>query len=275
MSDANDSPEYLHGFTPQEQQRLRDQAAFVAPMIYPGIDFGGCHRILEIGSGVGAQTEILLRMFPGLHITCVDMNESQLGSAARSLAQLSFATGRYDLMKQDARHLDFSDETFDGAFICWVLEHMSDPSRVLKEIHRVLRSGARVIANEVMNASFFLYPHSEAIWSYWQAYNHFQEASGGDPNIGPKLGGLLLAAGFKNISTTPKWIHHDHRNPEDRIKALRYWRDLLLSGKNQLLQAGAISPHLPEKVSAEFLDLEKSEETVLFYAFIQAAAMRL
>ena len=275
MPDAHNSPEYLHGFTPQEQQRLRDQAAFVAPMIYPGIDFKGCRRIIEIGSGVGAQTEILLRMFPELHITCVDMNDLQLDSAARSLGQLSFATGRYDLLKRDARSLDFSDETFDGAFICWVLEHMNDPSRVLKETHRVLRPGARVIANEVMNSSFFLFPHSESIWSYWEAYNHFQEVSGGDPNIGAKLGALLLSAGFKHISTTPKWIHHDHRNPEDRIKALRYWRDLLLSGKNQLLQAGAIPPHLPEKVSAAFLDLERSEETVLFYAFIQAAAMRL
>ncbi|WP_332911995.1 hypothetical protein [Algoriphagus boritolerans] len=42
---------YLHGFTSEEQQRLVDQAGFLAPLIYPTVNFAGCRKLLEIGSG--------------------------------------------------------------------------------------------------------------------------------------------------------------------------------------------------------------------------------
>lgn len=77
---------YLHGFIPEEQQRLMDQAGVLESLIYPRIDFFGCKKLLEIGSGVGAQTETLLRLFPDLEITCVDYSQSQLDRAKQNLA---------------------------------------------------------------------------------------------------------------------------------------------------------------------------------------------
>lgn len=60
---------YLHGFNSEEQQRLMDQAGFLAPLIYPTVDFSACEHLLEIGSGVGAQTRVLLGLYPKLRIT--------------------------------------------------------------------------------------------------------------------------------------------------------------------------------------------------------------
>ena len=51
---------YVHGFDPEEQLRLKVQAEFLAPMVYKEVDFSGSKHLLEVGSGVGAQTRILL-----------------------------------------------------------------------------------------------------------------------------------------------------------------------------------------------------------------------
>lgn len=59
---------YIHTFSKKEQDRLLNQALFLEPYLYPGIEFSACRRILEIGCGVGAQIALLARRFPGLRI---------------------------------------------------------------------------------------------------------------------------------------------------------------------------------------------------------------
>ena len=83
MSDSAGTTEfpYLHGFSEVEQARLVKQAQIAESTIFRDIDYTGARRLLEIGSGVGAQTEILLRRFPELHATCVDLNQAQIGAA--------------------------------------------------------------------------------------------------------------------------------------------------------------------------------------------------
>lgn len=53
-----------------------------------------------------------------------------------------------------ADHLPFSESSIDLVAMAWVLEHLESPSRVLDEIHRVLKPGGRLI---------FLTPNS---WNY-------------------------------------------------------------------------------------------------------------
>lgn len=59
MTDKTNFP-YLHGFSKTEQDRLREQAVFSEQTIYRDIDFSESKNIIEVGCGVGAQTEILL-----------------------------------------------------------------------------------------------------------------------------------------------------------------------------------------------------------------------
>jgi hypothetical protein len=92
--------------------------------------------------------------------------------------------------------------------------------------------------------------------------------------VGPKLGALLHEAGFEHINPAPKWLHADRRNPSERQKAISYWCELLLSGKNQLLEAKLISPSLVDQVTAEFRDLAETPEAVIYYSFIQAKAQK-
>src|SRR6185503_6931834 len=133
-----------------------------------------------IGCGVGAQTEILLRHFPELHVTGVDLAETNLKAASERLGSLQWAVGRYDFQRADAERLDFDADRFDAAFLCWVLEHVGDPARVLSEVRRVLRPGSPIVVTEVQNASFFLDPYSPRTLAYWMAFNDYQLEIGGD-----------------------------------------------------------------------------------------------
>jgi ubiquinone/menaquinone biosynthesis C-methylase UbiE len=264
---------YLHGFSPTEQARLVKQARLAESTIFRNIDYSGVQRLLEVGSGVGAQTEILLRRFPDLHVTGVDLSQSQLDAAAGRLGAMPWLADRYALRQADATDLPFEPRSFDGAFLCWVLEHVPDPARVLAEVRRVLAPGAPVYVTEVMNSSFLLDPYSPNTWRYWMAFNDYQYESGGDPFVGAKLGNLLLAGGFDEVTTEVKTFHFDNREPARRKSMIAFWEELLLSAADQLIDAGKVTKETVDGLRREMHQVQKDPDAVFFYAFVQARAI--
>jgi ubiquinone/menaquinone biosynthesis C-methylase UbiE len=263
---------YLHGYSANEQERLRRQARFLEPMVHDRLPFRRRRRLLEVGAGVGAQTEILLRHFPDVHVTGIEINDEQIAEARRFLATVPWAAGRYEIKKMNAARLEFEPETFDSAFLCWVLEHVSDPARVLGEVRRVLSPGAPIICNEVLNATFFLDPYSPNTLRYWMAFNDRQLSIGGDPFVGAKLGNLLQSVGFRDIQTDVRTFHLDNRAPAERAEFLAYWAELLRSGAPGLLEAKVVSDELVDGMTAELERVARDPNAVFFYSFIQARA---
>lgn len=264
---------YLHGFSETEQARLVKQARIAESTIFRNIDYGGAKRLLEVGSGVGAQTEILLRRFPDLHVTCVDLNSAQIAAARANLGARAWLDGRYEIHQADATDLPFEPRSFDSAFLCWVLEHVPAPARALSEVRRVLQPGSVVYVTEVMNASFLLDPYSPNTWRYWMAFNDFQIDSGGDPFVGAKLGNLLLAGGFRDVSTEVKTFHFDNREPARRKTMIAFWEELLLSAADQLVAAGKVTPEVVAGVRGEMRQVQNDPNAVFFFSFVQARAV--
>ncbi len=263
---------YLHGYTAHEQDRLYRQARFLEDAVHDRLPFRRCRQLLEVGCGVGAQTEILLRRFPELHVTGVDRNQANLARARRHLGARAWARGRFQPQTSTAETLPFAAETFDGAFLCWILEHVGDPARTLSEVRRVLRAGAPVVVNEVQNATFFLDPYSPNTLQYWMAFNDTQLELGGDPFVGAKLGNLLLAVGYTDIRTEIKSFHFDNRTPGERAEFLAYWSDLLLSGAPALAKAGKVSAKVVDGMRVELDRVARDPDAVFWYSFVQARA---
>jgi ubiquinone/menaquinone biosynthesis C-methylase UbiE len=263
---------YLHGFSRTEQARLLKQARIAESTIFRNIDYTGAGRLLEVGSGVGAQTEILLRRFPDLHATCVDLSEAQLAAARAHLGAMGHLDGRYALRQADAGDLPFEPRSFDAAFLCWVLEHVPSPARVLSEVRRVLAPGSPVYITEVMNSSFLLDPYSPNVWRYWMAFNDFQYEHGGDPFVGGKLGNLLLAGGYRDVATEIKTFYFDNREPARRKVMIGFWEELLLSAADKLVDAGAVTREVVDGMRREMHQVQNDPDAVFFYAFVQARA---
>ena len=266
--------EYIHGFTKDEQDRLYKQSRVHENIIFSQIDFSEQQNIVEVGSGVGAQTQILLERFPHLHIDCVDASDAQIARASETLKN-QISSGKVKIHKADAQKLPFKDESMDGAFICWLLEHVQDPIKILEEIRRVLKSGGVIFCNEVFNSTFYLHPYSPATLKYWFEFNDYQWSIKGDPFVGGKLANYLMKAGYQSITTKVLTHQYDNRTPKRRASFLDYWCDLLLSGAPDLIKAGRVDEQTINAMKKEFETLKSDPDAVIFYSWILARATAL
>lgn len=262
---------YIHGYSMQEQKRLLDQASFLKQFFYDYFDFSGSERILEVGCGVGAQTRILLNRFPHLVIDAIDNSRHQLSVAEKVLAN-DVKTGRVSLHHQRAEKLNFPSRHFDGAFLCWFLEHVADPVAILREIRRTMKPGGVIYCTEVHNASFYVHPPCVDMMRYWSAFNEQQLKMQGDPNVGSKLGSLLKQAGFTKIQVDSKTLLFDDRDRKLRREFLDYWETLLLSAAPCLTSSGAIPRNLVRKMRSEISRFKKLRNSVFLYTPFQASA---
>jgi ubiquinone/menaquinone biosynthesis C-methylase UbiE len=86
--------------------------------------------LLVVGCGDGIEAAILATRL-NTSVTGIDVTDSFDTRAAKSA----------DLQLGDAMSLDFEDETFDFVFSYHALEHIPDPHKALREMHRVLKPG--------------------------------------------------------------------------------------------------------------------------------------
>jgi 2-polyprenyl-6-hydroxyphenyl methylase/3-demethylubiquinone-9 3-methyltransferase len=93
-------------------------------------------RAVDVGSGGGFLAEEFARL--GCRVVGVDPSEVSVRTALNH-ANSSGLDARYIVARGE--HLPLADESFDLAYCCDVLEHVSDLDRVLAETARVLKPG--------------------------------------------------------------------------------------------------------------------------------------
>lgn len=264
---------YIHGFEKKEQDRLIDQADFLEPYVYQGVDLEFTKTLLEVGCGVGAQTKILCRRFPKIKIDGIDLSEAQLKTASKFLAK-ELKSGQVQLSQQDAQKMKLKKSDYDAAFICWFLEHVPNPALVLKNVYKNIKPGGKVYISEVFNHSLFMEPYSPAYLKYWFEFNDLQWEMKGHPHVGAQLGNLLKAAGFKNINVEIRPFHFDSREPEKRSAFIDYFFDILLSAEEKLIEQKRVSPELLKKMKQEVEIAKKSKNSVFYYSYVRATATK-
>ena len=114
--------DYVHGYSSREHFRLHDQANTLTELLHHDTTYPPGSRVLEAGCGVGAQTVILARNSPEASITSIDISGESI-EKARLLAEREELTN-VGFQVANIFDLPFEDETFDHAFICFVLEHL-------------------------------------------------------------------------------------------------------------------------------------------------------
>lgn len=262
---------YIHGYLTGEQDRLLEQAGMLAPLIYPWVDLAGRNKVLEVGSGVGAQTKVLLELYPEINLTCIELEASQIEKAQVNLQ--SYPSSQVRFIQQDAQNLAL-EEKFDGAFICWVLEHVSEPQLVIDSVFDHLSPRGIVYITEVFNSSFHYFPQCDGLAAYYNAFNELQKENGGNPDIGLQLGNLLKKSGFENIELKPGGLHLDQSQPDLLKQMVEYWKKLMKSAAEELILSGKIDQATVKAMEADLDQLAQHPEAVFFYQFIQTKAFK-
>lgn len=264
--------EYLHGFSKIEQKRLQHQAKFLESFVYQDLQLPARGTLLEVGCGVGAQTQIILKRRPQLKVMGVDLSEDQL-EVAHAILKTPIKKGRVELLQQNAMRLQLPRSDYNGAFLCWFLEHVPDPVAALKSVRAHLKKGAPIFCTEVFNQSLFLEPYAPGFLKYWFEFNDLQWSIHGHPFVGVELGNLLHRAGFKKIDVRVVPMHFDDRTPKQRAAFAEYFLNILLSAEDRLVGEGRVTPELVNQVKEEFGRLRTEKGSVFFYSFLQATAV--
>ncbi len=102
-------------------------------------------RILEVGCGTGVVLRSIARLgaFDG-EGTGVDHCPNFIAAANR-LAFEENVSSRMTFQVGDVHQLDFPSATFDVAIAHTLISHVTDPSKVLREMARVVRPGGTVV----------------------------------------------------------------------------------------------------------------------------------
>jgi ubiquinone/menaquinone biosynthesis C-methylase UbiE len=96
--------------------------------------------VLEIGGGTGVNLDLY-----GSEVKTLTVTEPEAPMARRLERRLTERTPQPKLLEVPAEELPFEDDSFDAAVSTLVLCTVSDQDRALRELHRVLRPGGRLL----------------------------------------------------------------------------------------------------------------------------------
>lgn len=106
-------------------------------------------HLLEIGPGVGHHAiAIAPDLLPAGELEVIDVQQAMLDAVMDRVG----AAGITNVFARqaDATDLPFQNASFDGAYLSAVLGEIPNRDRALRELHRVLRTGGRLVVSEVL-----------------------------------------------------------------------------------------------------------------------------
>jgi SAM-dependent methyltransferase len=152
---------------------------------------------LDVGCGGGDVTlELARAVGPSGRVVGMDIDGTKLELArreaeARQLGNVAFRQAAID--ESDLR------PEFDLAYARFLLTHLSDAPEAVRKIRLALRPGGSVIVEDTDFSGHFCHPDVPAFRRYVELYMQTVRLAGGDPNIGPRLPGMLIDAGFARV----------------------------------------------------------------------------
>ena len=199
----SESPEYIHGSSPEEQHRLCLLNDILNESCLRELNVQLCEKVLDPGSGLGQFTRLIARTVGSKgHVVRIERDRHQVLQAKR-LADSSEESKLVEFRKGDALELPLSESewgTFDVAHARFLLEHVSRPALVIAQMVRSLRPGGKTFLSRMMiMVTFDPWPDPPGFHAIWQAYVRSYDRLGNDPYVGRRLVSLLREGGLTSI----------------------------------------------------------------------------
>ncbi len=159
------------------RQAIRE---FILPWAMDGADLGD--KVLEVGPGYGATTDVLSTLTPRL--TSVEIDPE----LAAKLRERFAGSEVVEIVDGDATALPHEAEQFTGAACFTMLHHVPTSAlqdQLFGEVARVLRPGAVMVASDSLGSDALAAAHED------DTYNPVDPAS---------LPARLAAAGFTDVT---------------------------------------------------------------------------
>jgi SAM-dependent methyltransferase len=192
------SDHYVHGFSEEEQRRLTLMQEILNDAELAAFDLGGARRILDVGSGLGQFSRSLARRAgPPVTLLAVEKDARQIAAAERQAAAAG-ESGLVEFRRGSADRLPLAAAergSFDLAHARFLLEHVTDPLAVVREMVAALRPGGRLVLVDDDHELLRLWPDCDRFDRAWRTYWESFRDHGLDPLVGRKQAALIHEAG--------------------------------------------------------------------------------
>lgn len=169
-------------------------------------------KVLDIAGGTGDLTEqFSRRVGPEGEVVLADINNSML-SVGRDRLRNRGIVGNVSYVQANAEELPFADDTFDIITIAFGLRNVTDKSKALGSMLRVLKPGGRLLVlefskptHEVLNKAYDFYSFNvlpkmgQLIAGDADSYQYLAESIRMHPDQ-DTLRGMMEAVGFEQVS---------------------------------------------------------------------------
>jgi SAM-dependent methyltransferase len=203
--------DYVHGYSAEEGSRLTAQATTLTELLHADTQYPAGCLVLEAGCAVGAQTVILAANSPQAAFTSIDISAESLAEAQRQVQAAGLRNVTFE--RASIFDLPFGPACFDHVFVSFVLEHLPDPAGALEALRRVLKPGGSITVIEGDHGSAYFHPDSDHARRAIQCLVDLQRQAGGDSLIGRQLYPLLVQAGYRDVTVSPRMVYADATRP--------------------------------------------------------------
>jgi predicted O-methyltransferase YrrM len=161
------------------------------------IGLGAGMQCLDVGCGGGHVTRLMARgVGPHGRVVGIDLDRAILALAQHAADTVHLANIQF-------RHADAvdpqEDAAYDLVYARFILSHLREPETCLAAMVRACRPHGVIVIEDIDFSGSFCYPYCAAYARYTALYQEVVARKGGDPNIGPKLPGMLRQAGADEV----------------------------------------------------------------------------
>lgn len=193
-----------------EVKRLESQAKIVWNKEFRTLKWLGLRdgmNILDVGSGNGAYTELLLENLPKCKITALDTDRRLLNIAQNRLSK--YPDNRVAFKYGSILNTNLKENSFDFIICRFVFQHLTRPVEATKEIYRLLKPGGIVVIIDT-DRDIYGVSDPDILFKSGRGFiNQIEKRAGWNREVGRKLIKILRYTGFEKLDFEAITIHSD------------------------------------------------------------------
>ncbi len=166
--------------------RLLQDAGLASGMTCLDLGCGSGDVTLQLATSVGSQGQVI----------GMDMDEIKLDLARQTATRDGLGNVRFHRVNVQ----DWMEESqYDCIYSRFLLTHLADPLHLLRQMLRAIRPGGVAVVEDIDFGGYFCHPQCAGFEAYVRFYRAAARRQGADADIGPKLYGMLLEAGWRDV----------------------------------------------------------------------------
>lgn len=237
---------YIHGENSDELKRLSSLNSITNKDFISFLGDLKGKKICEVGSGLGVLTNEIASNYEIDHLTGIEINKTNYEVSLKN----NSSNKNVALINGDFLENNIPDELFDITYCRYVLEHVTNPKKVVNEMVRITKKGGYIICQENDLYNGILYPPIENYHEIRQLFAKLQQDLGGDPFIGRKLFDLFVNQDVDKIDFSIKPEIHTQNDIQFPMW-INNLRALIMGVKDTLIKDYGVNSSDFDKVCLE------------------------